>query len=65
MANLIEGLNQQLVRNRELLKAYEEIPTGAFGAVMIRKYIDVAEKAIADGDTVAMMRAYKALESTK
>ena len=63
--NLIEGLNQQLKRNRKILTMYEEIPTGAFGAAMIKKDIAVAEKAITDGDTVAMLRAYKALEETK
>ncbi len=65
MANLIEGLNQQLVRNRELQEMYESIPEGVFGATMIKRDIEAAEKAIADGDTVSMIRAYKALESTK
>jgi len=49
-------------RCRELLKLYEEIPTGAFGAMMIRKEILDAEKAIANGDTIEMMRSYKSLK---
>ena len=63
--NLLEGLLKQLNRNREILKLYEDIPSGAFGAAMIRESILVAEKAIVDGDTVAMLRAYKELEDTK
>ncbi len=63
--NLIEGLLKELNRNREILKSYEEIPTGAFGATMIKQSIAAAEKSISDGDTVAMMRAYDELKSTK
>ena len=61
--NLIEGLNSELTRARELLKLYEEIPTGGFGAMMIRQAIYDAEKSIAHGDTVGMLEAYKALEA--
>lgn len=65
MSNLISGLHKQLERNRELLKLYEEIPTGAFGAAMIKKDIEAGEKALADGDVVAMLRAFKALEESQ
>jgi len=63
--NLIEGLVKELKRNREILKLYEEIPTGAFGAAMIKQAIAAAEKSISDDDVVAMMRAYDDLKSTK
>ncbi|MCK5617251.1 hypothetical protein KAR91_86100 [Candidatus Pacearchaeota archaeon] len=63
--NLIEGLQKELARNRELLKAYEEIPTGAFGAAMIKGSIEIAENAMACGDTVAMLKAYKDLEESE
>ena len=33
MENLAQGLIRELTRNRELLAAYKEIPTGAFGIV--------------------------------
>ena len=56
---------KELERNREILKLYKEIPSGVFGAVMIRDAIWSGEKAIADGDTVAMISAYKELEATK
>lgn len=63
--NLMDGLVKELTRNREILKLYEEIPTGVFGAAMIRESILAGEQAIADGDTVAMLRAYADLEATK
>jgi hypothetical protein len=59
--NLIEGLRQELDRNRELVKIYDSIPTGKFGSVMIGLDIKEAERAIEEGDTVAMIRVYKAL----
>ena len=65
MANLIEGLNAELSRNREILKIYESIPEGRFGAVMIKQTIKMAEKAIAENDIVAMVRACKELQSTQ
>ncbi len=61
--NLIEGLNQELIRARELLKIYEGIPTGGFGAAVIRQTIEHAENSMVEGDTVEMIKAYKALEA--
>lgn len=63
--NLIEGLLAELNRNREILKLYEDIPTGTFGAIMIKESIITAERAMSEGDTVAMMRAYEELKATK
>ncbi len=63
--NLLEGLKKELNRNREILKMYEEIPEGAFGATMIKQSIERAERAITDGDTISMIQAYKELENTK
>jgi len=65
MLNLIEGIQAELERNRELLKDYLEIPTGAFGATMIKLGIEAAEKAIAQGDTVQMLRCYNELKESK
>lgn len=62
--NIIEGLQEEMTRNREILKFYEEIPQGAFGAMMIKKDIADAEKAIAEGDTLAMIRVYESLKET-
>lgn len=63
--NLIEGLQTELNRNREILKLYEEIPTGAFGAIMIKQGIATAEKAIGENDIVAMVRSLAELKETK
>ena len=63
--NLIEGLQEEMTRNRKILKIYEEIPQGAFGAMMIKKDIADAEKALASGDTIEMIRVYKSLKETK
>ena len=60
--NLIEGLNQELVRAKELLTVYESIPTGGFGAMIIRKTIEDAESNMNCGNTVGMLRAYGKLE---
>jgi len=60
--NLIEGLQKEMNRCRELLKEYDAIPQGKFGAIMIRDEIEKAEKAIATGDTVAMMQSLEELK---
>ena len=60
--NLLDGLNYELTRARELLEVYERIPAGTFGATVIRQAIKHAESSMQDGDTVEMVRAYKALE---
>ena len=63
--NLAEGLIEQLNRNRELLAAYKEIQTGAFGAAMIGADIAAGEKAQGNGDVVAMLRAFESLKNNK
>ena len=60
--NLIEGLQEEMNRCRELLEVYDAIPQGKFGATMIRQDIKNAEKSIATGDTIAMMKALKDLQ---
>jgi len=61
----IPGLHKELDRARELLKAYEEIPTGFFGVAIIKQAIQKAEKAIEEGDVVKELVAYKELKSLK
>ena len=63
--NLIEGLQEELDRNKELLKMYEEIPQGAFGAIMIKESIKKAESAMANGDTVEMLKCFKNLQESQ
>jgi len=60
--NLIEGLHQEMNRCRELLKEYDAIPIGVFGATMIRQELEAAENALAMGDTIAIIKALKDLK---
>ena len=64
--NLIEGLQKEMNRCRELLKQYEAVgPVGAFAKNMIQGDIRRAEDTIAHGDTVEMLAAYKQLQGCK
>lgn len=60
--NLVEGLIEELNRNRELLAAYREIPTGAVAAWSLENDIKNAESAMGSGDVVEMLRVYKTLK---
>ena len=61
-----DALPKQIARCQELLEEYKSIgPSGMFGYSMIKLDIDRAVKALASGDIVAMLQAYKALEDCK
>jgi len=64
MENIIEGLHREIDRVREMIKEYELLPknSGMFAATVMRNSIKNAEKQIAVGDTVEMMKAYLDLE---
>jgi len=62
----MEGLLEEMNRNRELLVQYAAIgPAGTLGAVLISQDIATAERAIADDDVVAMLRVYEALKNNE
>ena len=63
--NLIEGLLEEIERNKELLEAYRSIPLGEFGAMMIEKDIKDAEEGIQNNDITRMLRTYKTLKSNQ
>ena len=65
MMNLAEALAKEIERNRELLKLYQGIPTGAFGAAMINHDIKVAVEALASGDIVKIVQAYDAMKGNE
>ena len=66
MANLIEGIQRECNRVRAILPAYEELgAVGVFGLTMLKAAITEGEAAIASGDVVRMVYAYKALEDCK
>ena len=66
MSSLGTALPAEMTRVRdEVLPAYLEIgPAGAFAATLIRADLDAAAKAMAEGDVVAMLRAYESLKGT-
>lgn len=64
MENLMEATLKELNRNRELLEEYKKIPTGAFGAMMIKQQIERTEKAIASSDVVELLVCYQQLKET-
>lgn len=59
-----DALPKEMARVRdEIIPAYQEVGNAGFFAIsMMRKDLDAAAKAMAEGDVVAMMRAYKALQ---
>lgn len=64
--NLIEGLQKEANRRREVLKGYEAIgPAGTFGATFLKHDIQRAEAAIAGGDVVEMIALYKELNEAE
>lgn len=65
MGSLIEDLQREIGRNQDLLKEYEEIPTGRFGAMVIRERIEKANRAIAEMDPVKCLQALRTLEASR
>ena len=61
--NLIEGLQKEIQRNRNLVKIYNEVPNGAFASIMINQDIVDAERAMAEGDTIVMVRLFDTLQN--
>jgi len=57
--NLIEGLQSEMNRVREIIKEYDSIPNnaGAFAIYLMKDSIRNAEDCIAKGDTVGMIHS--------
>ena len=64
MPSLAEAFPAEQARARHLLSVYRDLPdgVGAFGAMMIEATLADADRAIASGDVIAMIRAYEALK---
>lgn len=64
MASLGEELPKEMKRVRDdVMPAYIEIgPAGTFALTIIRATLDRATKALAEGDVIAMLRAYEDLK---
>jgi len=62
--NIIERIQAEANRCRELLTEYANIgPVGAFGRAVIETAIKEGEAAIASGDAVQCVEAYKKLQN--
>ena len=56
---LMDGLLSEIERCSKLKALYDEIPSGAFGSLVIQQAIDNAKAAVASGDIEEMIRALK------
>lgn len=67
MSSLAESLPAQMTRVRdELIPMYLSIgPAGMFAVTLMRRALDSAQKAMAEGDVVAMLRAHEELKGFK
>lgn len=66
MASLGTVLPQEMARVRDhVLPHYTPEVNGQFAAAMMRKSLDEAARALAEGDVVAMARAYEDLKGYK
>lgn len=65
-SNLGQALQEEIKRNQKLLFNYREIgPIGTFAFTMISRDVDDAIKALAESDTVEMIRIYETLKNNK
>ena len=61
--NILEEIQKECDRARELKAVYDKIPSGKFGSIMIDVAIERSEKAIAQNDVVGIIIALKQLKS--
>jgi len=61
-----EALPNEIQRCQELLEIYNSLgPVGAFGHAMISADIASAQRAMMEGDVVAMIRCYQKLKEAE
>ncbi len=65
MMNLYDALKKQIENSYSLLEMYEQIPTGNLGAMLIRRDVKEAEKALRDNDPISMMQSLETLKGHK
>ena len=58
----MEELQKEITRCEELLKMYEEIPTGFFGASIIRQKLSQAKEAKTDDEIKMALKDLEELE---
>lgn len=57
-----DALPREMTRVRNLLPHYDAVPMGFIAAAMMRRSLDLAQKALAEGDVVAMISCYEDLK---
>lgn len=58
-----DALPREMTRVRGLIPIYASIgPAGNFAVAMMNHTLDEAQKALADGDVIAMLRVYQELK---
>lgn len=57
-----DALPREMARVRELIPLYDAVPMGYLAAGMMRQSLDVAARALAEGDVVAMIRCHEDLK---
>lgn len=62
--SLAEALPAEIERCDELLAEYKAIPAGRFAAIMLEQELREATTAMAEGDTVGMIRCYQKLKES-
>jgi hypothetical protein len=61
-----EDFPREQQRCRELIELYKSIgPAGAFGAMMIEQVLQRADRAMASGDVVQILRSYQEMKECK
>ena len=59
MSSISIEFPKQQARVRELLEQYQTIPTGAFGAHMLKDVLRRADQAMASGNVISILQSYK------
>ncbi len=63
MTTLGDDYPNEQARIRRLIEIYKSLgPVGSFGAAMIEQVLQRADHAAANGDVVAMLRAYREMK---
>ena len=64
-SDLEVSIEDEIIRAKDLLIMYEEIPTGWFGASVCKEAIRLGEESIESQDATDMVVAFKKLRSLK
>lgn len=63
MEALGDALPREMARVRdEVIPIYDSVPMGHLAAGMMRQSLDLATKALAEGDVIAMLRVFEDLK---